>query len=161
VWWWANAWRTFATVNLSRDAQKVGTSTSTFKDDEGHQVKMVKDLFEGGGSGTVEFLKHICEVIGIPGSDEGCKKLIEEFKALGVPTMPDPNTVAWVEKQITLVPGLAKGIADFATITSRDLSTKGVQLAKAGAAHVDQWVVDKDAKINSRKWYHPLRLFGW
>lgn len=110
IWWWSNAWRTFATINLYIDPQKVGTRKVTWKDDAGKEHTTTKDIFEGGSSYTVIFLKHIASLIGDPATEEGYEKVLREFEAIGVPRLPEPETVDWINEKLTSIPELGKYI---------------------------------------------------
>ena len=159
IWWWSNAWRTFATVSLYTDPQKVGTRKITWEDADGKKHTTTKDIFEGGSSYTVIFLKHIAELIGDPATEDGYEKVLREFEAIGVPRLPEPETVAWINEKLTSIPELVKHITKLNSLIKKT-GKEGVNFARNIPRHINsvqKWIDADDERINARR---PKGL-GW
>lgn len=121
AWWQLNKWRTLVT-KLDPPTHKTGTEETIVvtspKNGEGGATTdantkvtstIKKDMTNGGSQLTLHFMQRIIQIVkkeeenindGTKDSrrNTGYEKVITYFESTGIPTMPKPETVEWIEQ---------------------------------------------------------------
>lgn len=138
TWLWAlvtyaqsNKWRKLIT-DLDSPSQKVGTRkvVTTVNLPEATEVTGVKpgtesttteeDLFRGEAKNTQEFLRRLVKIVIDEEAKEGRTRedgyeaAIAYMRSLGVPLMPQKETIAWIENNLPDVTSLVSKTSGFA-----------------------------------------------
>lgn len=126
TWLWAlvtyaqsNKWRKLIT-DLDSPSQKVGTKEVTSKGEDGGTTTTKEDLFRGEAENTQEFLKRLVKIVIDEEAKEGRTRedgyeaAIAYMRSLGVPLMPQKETIAWIENNLPDVTGWVSKTSGFA-----------------------------------------------